>query len=353
MTTTVKPRRTFTPGKVPTISDLADGEVGINVPDGKIYVRQGSEIVLVGGKGTGAVEDITTESRIPGISLFTDSAYPQSNPKIVLQANFVPNNRVLAAPTLLSGPATFRELVALDIPSLSASKITEGTFQYARLPYPQDFIEGLTISTGDTSITVSSGSAYVPSVGTVVASTGATISSSRASNTSYHLYMTPTGSISRLSTAPVSYHKTARIAGSQTNMRYIGSVRTDASGKYIHQISYPGQNCVEVLFLNNTTTNVIHNGTAPSTPVDVSAAAYAPITTNRLKCRVQSNIAAAGLDRIYAWNGSSFVIWTNVAFTLIQFTLDIPCDSTPKIQLDSTDPNRSPFVMLYGYYYDR
>ena len=44
MTVIVAPRRTTTAGKVPTTSDLANGEMGINVPDAKIYVRQGSTI---------------------------------------------------------------------------------------------------------------------------------------------------------------------------------------------------------------------------------------------------------------------------------------------------------------------
>lgn len=48
---TVKPLRTTTAGKVPTTSEIEDGEICINLADKKIYMRNGSNIVQLGGDG--------------------------------------------------------------------------------------------------------------------------------------------------------------------------------------------------------------------------------------------------------------------------------------------------------------
>lgn len=45
MATVIKLKRTTTASAVPTTSDLADGEVGVNITDQKIYIRNGGSIV--------------------------------------------------------------------------------------------------------------------------------------------------------------------------------------------------------------------------------------------------------------------------------------------------------------------
>lgn len=67
MAVPIKPRRTTTPGKVPTTSDLADGELGVNIADGKLYIRNGGAIQeLAAGStgGSGAVVTGWTELRL-------------------------------------------------------------------------------------------------------------------------------------------------------------------------------------------------------------------------------------------------------------------------------------------------
>lgn len=45
MASTIKPKQSSTPGNVPTTADLADREIGINIPDKRIYVRADTAIV--------------------------------------------------------------------------------------------------------------------------------------------------------------------------------------------------------------------------------------------------------------------------------------------------------------------
>ena len=58
MATVIKLKRSTVAARVPTTSDLADGEVGINIADKKIYVNNGGTITLIsdvtGGAEVGA-----------------------------------------------------------------------------------------------------------------------------------------------------------------------------------------------------------------------------------------------------------------------------------------------------------
>jgi hypothetical protein len=43
--TVIKLKRSTTASAVPTTSDLADGEIAVNITDQKIYIRNGGSIV--------------------------------------------------------------------------------------------------------------------------------------------------------------------------------------------------------------------------------------------------------------------------------------------------------------------
>jgi len=54
MATIIKLKRSTSASSVPTVSDLVDGEVALNVVDKKIYVRNGSDIVEVANNNIGS-----------------------------------------------------------------------------------------------------------------------------------------------------------------------------------------------------------------------------------------------------------------------------------------------------------
>lgn len=151
MANVLKPKRSSTAAKVPTTTDLASGEIGVNMADQKIYINNGTSVVQVGtGKlsgaadvtltsltngqtlswngtawvnssaGSGTVTSVTGTAPVvssggttPAISLASGYGDTQ-NPYASKTANFV-----LAAPNGLAGVPTFRALVAADIPALS------------------------------------------------------------------------------------------------------------------------------------------------------------------------------------------------------------------------------------------
>lgn len=67
MTVFIKPKRTTTSSKVPTTSELADGELAVNTTDGKSYVRNGLSVFLVGEKNeVPASRSIATTAPLTG-----------------------------------------------------------------------------------------------------------------------------------------------------------------------------------------------------------------------------------------------------------------------------------------------
>ena len=64
-----KPKRSNTAAKVPTTTDLASGEIGVNMADQKVYINNGTSVVQVGaGKLSGHV-DVTLTSLATGQTL--------------------------------------------------------------------------------------------------------------------------------------------------------------------------------------------------------------------------------------------------------------------------------------------
>ena len=69
MANILKPKRSNTAAKVPTTTDLASGEIGVNMADQKVYINNGTSVVQVGaGKLSGHV-DVTLTSLATGQTL--------------------------------------------------------------------------------------------------------------------------------------------------------------------------------------------------------------------------------------------------------------------------------------------
>jgi hypothetical protein len=53
MASIFKPKRSSVVGRVPTTADLVDGEIGINIPDSKIYINTGGVISVIADSAAG------------------------------------------------------------------------------------------------------------------------------------------------------------------------------------------------------------------------------------------------------------------------------------------------------------
>ena len=47
MASIFKPKRSTVLGRVPTTADLVDGEIGVNIPDQKVYINDDGTIKIV------------------------------------------------------------------------------------------------------------------------------------------------------------------------------------------------------------------------------------------------------------------------------------------------------------------
>ena len=78
MATVIKLKRSTTASSVPTTSDLADGEVAVNITDKKVFMRSGSDIVTIANFNEGSSVDLSavTEDIIPATTETYDLGSP-------------------------------------------------------------------------------------------------------------------------------------------------------------------------------------------------------------------------------------------------------------------------------------
>lgn len=73
MANIIKPKRTNTAGNTPTTSNLASGELGVNMADRKAYINNGTAVVQIGAGNLSGLGDVTITSPSNSQSLIYNS----------------------------------------------------------------------------------------------------------------------------------------------------------------------------------------------------------------------------------------------------------------------------------------
>lgn len=75
MTTVIKPKRSVVPASIPTAGQLEVGEIAINIPDGKFYTKDSSNVVKeIGGAGATTLQAVTNSGAVTTNSITLNGA---------------------------------------------------------------------------------------------------------------------------------------------------------------------------------------------------------------------------------------------------------------------------------------
>jgi hypothetical protein len=90
MATQIKPKRSNVAGNVPTTSNLAGGELGVNMADKKVFINNGTEVVQIGAGSVAALSDVSAAAPVAGDALvYTGTAWANTdriNAKTIYEA---------------------------------------------------------------------------------------------------------------------------------------------------------------------------------------------------------------------------------------------------------------------------
>lgn len=214
------------------------------------------------------------------------------------------------------------------------------------------YIDGLRLVwVSGTSLTVTSGSAYIPSVGANVMlpandlNPGLVLSAS----TWYHVYLylnSGVPDVEIVTTAPsATYNGWARTKTGDTTRRYLGSVRTDSGGNLI-QFKVDTLNTQRYL-TNNASQRILSSGTS-SVRTTVSASNFVPVTATHsiIQCANTDTAIFFNLSQPEAAASSVVGIAPNSPGSIITFPLS---DSQQIDYFFSTPPTGAAFIDVLGF----
>lgn len=224
--------------------------------------------------------------------------------------------------------------------------------QISGLIIPQGYIDGLQmVWNSATSISVTSGTAYIPSLGNVLASNSTlTLSGlSLAASTWYHVYLysnAGTPAIECVTTAPVLYYGTSYQKTGDASRRYVGSMITDSGGSLL-SIIMTGN----TIFYSHLPTNQVSNGMA-TVNTDVDCSGVAPATATSVWAQIGNTDNSASLIvSINLSAGRLYTIPPNGINIVCQMNVNI--SSKFQYRFLSTPAISGCFISVVGYIFNR
>jgi hypothetical protein len=178
---------------------------------------------------------------------------------------------------------------------------------------PSGYIDGLTLQwVSANALTVTSGAAYIPSLGRVlrVSASIAKAGLALTASTWYHVYLWLNGAnadVEIVATTPTApYVGTARAKTGDTSRRYLGSVLTDASGS-IYNFLHDSSGFIDYLTSTNTPPfRCVAGGTATAA-TNVSLAGVIPISTQTAKLNFLNTDTVSTLALGNSGMGSNYI----------------------------------------------
>ncbi len=240
-----------------------------------------------------------------------------------------------------------------NLANLPVADLQAGTANWSG----QGYIEGLKmVWNSATSLSVTSGAAFIPSLSKCLQSPSAITKSglSLAASTWYHVYLylnAGTPDIEIVTTAPAApYNGTARAKTGDTSRRYVGSILTDTSGG-IFSIKQTGN---KILYRSSNggiaPFRILNNGVA-TVLTTVNASSAMPITSTNLIGFAQ-NLSSNGFVAINAPGDAlvNFYVGPNKTYVV-----DLYTDELQAIQykFDVAPSGGGAYLDVLGYTYER